>query len=86
MRIIHSALSFVNGVSFRRSTRRSAGLGETNLSSLFAEGLSAQVEAVLSDDSFSGSGDSAVTVLRVFAAFSVVGAELTRHDSVKVFK
>ena len=60
----------------------SAGLGETDVLSLFAEGLSAQVEAVLSDDSFSGSGDSAVTDLSVFAVLSVVGAELTRHDSV----
>ena len=79
MRIIHSALSFVNGVSFRESTTCSAGLGETDLSGLLAEGLSAQVESVLSDDSFGGSGNSAVTVLSVFAVSSGVRAELMRH-------
>ena len=81
MRIIHSALSFVNGVSFRESTTCSAGLGETDLSGLLAEGQSAQVESVLSDDSFGGSGNSAVSVLGIFAVLSGVGAELVRHSS-----
>ena len=68
-------------MSFRRSTKCSADLLETDVLSLFAEGLSAQVNSVLSDDSFGGSGDSAVTVLGIFAVGSGVGAELVRHDS-----
>ena len=78
---IHSALSFFNGVSFREATKCSAGLGEADLSSLLAEGLSAQVETILSDDSFGGSGNSAVSVLGIFAVLSGVGAELVRHSS-----
>ena len=59
----------------------SADLDETNVLSLFTEGLSAEVDSVLSDDSFSGSGNSAVTVLGIFAVGSGVGAELMRHGS-----
>ena len=81
MRVIHSALSFFNGVSFQEATKRSSGFGKADLEGLLAEGLSAHVDSVLADDTYGVLGDSAHAVLGIFAVSSGVGSELVRHLS-----
>lgn len=54
---------------------------EANVGSLFSEGLSADVQAVLSDDSVSGTGDSAIKMLvnADFVKLSIISH--TKHGS-----